>query len=146
MFKIVRMSKEHLDDIMIVENLSFSSPWSKKSFETELENDSAVYFAAVDGSERAVAYGGFWLVCGEGQITNIAVHPDFRERGIGKKILLEMIENAIGSGAQSITLEVRQSNAAAQKLYSGLGFKNVGMRKRYYADGENALLMTKKLR
>ena len=146
MFKIVKMSKEHLDDIVLVENLSFSSPWSKKSFENELENDKAVYFVAVDEGERTVAYGGFWLVCGEGQITNIAVHPDFRKHGIGKKILSEMIKNATDSGAQSMTLEVRQSNEVAQKLYSGFGFKNVGMRKRYYSDGENALLMTKKLR
>lgn len=146
MFDIIEMSKESISDIMEVEKESFLKPWSEKMFENELENDKAMYFAAVDESGTAVAYGGFWIVCDEAQITNIAVHPKCRRCGIGEAILKKMIYTAKEKDAQTMMLEVRVSNEPAKLLYKKLGFKEDGIRKRYYSDAEDALLMTKKLR
>lgn len=138
------MSLEHLDDIMILENLCFKIPWSKNSFIQELtQNNSAIYLVAVD-TERAVGYGGMWKVLDEGQITNIAVHPEYQRKGIGSSILEEMINAAKDSKIQNMTLEVRESNRAAKALYKKFGFVEEGIRKAYYADnGENAIIMWK---
>ena len=87
-----------------------------------------------------------WLVLDEGHITNIAVHPDYRGRGIGEKLVLAMLELARNSGIAGVTLEVRVSNNAAKKLYNKLGFVDSGIRKGYYSDtGEDAVIMWKKL-
>jgi ribosomal-protein-alanine N-acetyltransferase len=88
------------------------------------------------------AYGGFWLVCDECHITNIAVHEDFRHMGQGKVILEHLITMAKLHGAHDITLEVRPSNEVAQNLYRSYGFLQKGLRKHYYEDnGEDAIIM-----
>lgn len=146
MFKILQMTKEHIDGVCTVENLCFKSPWTKEAFESEIENENAFYFAALDEKDDVVAYGGFWCVCGEGQITNIAVHPDMRRMHIGEALLDKIIDTALKLSAEFITLEVRVSNDAAQALYEKKGFKKVGIRKRYYKDnGEDAFLMLKNI-
>ena len=107
-FKIARACEDHIDDIMVVENLSFEIPWSRQSITDEfLHNDNAVYFCAVaDG--KAVGYAGMWLVLDEGHITNIAVHPDFRRCGIGGSLMRALLEEAEKRGLAALTLEVRE--------------------------------------
>ncbi|PYG85695.1 ribosomal-protein-alanine N-acetyltransferase [Ruminiclostridium sufflavum DSM 19573] len=140
--EVREMKQEHLDGIMVIENLSFRIPWSRNSFLEELTtNELAVYFVAVSGGQ-VIGYGGMWKIFDEGHITNIAVHPEFRRCGAASRILDEIInvcnENKVGG----LTLEVRKSNYAAQKLYEKYGFKAEGLRKRYYSDnGEDALIM-----
>lgn len=140
--QIVKMEKKHIDDILVLENLSFAVPWSRTSFEDEVEsNERAVYYCVIEGG-RAVGYCGMWVVIDEGQITNIAVHPDFRRRGFGKALLSKVIEYCKNNSIRLVTIEVRKSNFSAIKLYKENGFKIVGERKGYYSDNkEDAILM-----
>lgn len=147
MFKILPMTGEHIEGVCAVENASFAHPWPKAAFESELENENAFYFTALADNGEVAGYGGFWCVCGEGQITNIAVSPEYRRRHIGNAILENIISLAEEMEAEFITLEVRVSNIAAQALYKKFGFETVGVRKRYYQDnGEDAFLMQKKVK
>jgi [ribosomal protein S18]-alanine N-acetyltransferase len=140
--EVVQMTEEHLDGVMIIENLSFKIPWSRNSFLEELTaNQMAVYVVAVSG-EKVIGYGGLWRIVDEGHITNIAVHPEFRRCGAGLRIMDKLLEICELSGINSLTLEVRKSNLPAQRLYEKYGFKAEGIRKSYYSDtGEDALIM-----
>ncbi len=142
--KVVPMQRDHIDDIMVVENLSFKIPWSKEAFIEEItRNKFAVYVSAII-QKRVVGYAGMWKVFDEGHITNIAVHPEYRANGVGSKLLENLIEIASNSGIAKMTLEVRKSNFAAQGLYNKYGFSAEGFRKAYYADnGEDAIIMWK---
>lgn len=139
---IVRMGLKHIDQVMVVENLSFTIPWSKNAFIEEITNNKfAIYIAAVlNGS--VVGYAGMWKVIDEGHITNIAVHPEFRRSGIGSALMEGLLHIAANEGIESMTLEVRRGNLPAQALYRKYGFELAGTRKGYYADnGEDALIM-----
>ena len=139
---IRKMVHSDIASLMEVEKSSFSVPWSEKSFKDELQNDAAVYFVALHG-EKVIGYIGMWDVSGEGDITNIAVHPEYRGRGIGKQLLKSVFCEAGKRGLCTLTLEVRESNAIARQLYTSCGFSAVGMRKNYYSDNrENAVIMT----
>ncbi|HEY9060084.1 MAG TPA: ribosomal protein S18-alanine N-acetyltransferase [Pseudobacteroides sp.] len=143
-FKVVPMNLEHVNDIMIVESLSFSIPWSKNAFIEEITKNSFAYYYAGIYKGKAVGYGGMWQVFDEGHVTNIAVHPEFRKIGIASRILEFMIGESINKGIQRMTLEVRKSNVSAINLYQKYGFINEGIRKSYYADnGEDAVIMWK---
>ena len=142
--KIVKLERKHLSDCNEIDRLSFSSPWSPKEFEKELDNAIAHYFVA-EVNDRAVGYGGYWWTFDEAQITNIAVHPDFRKMGIGQAILKRMIEDVNDGFVKTLTLEVRKSNIAAQNLYKKLGFVQVGLRPKYYERTEDAVLVTKEI-
>ena len=140
-----QMEKSDIDGVLEVENKSFSIPWSRHSFEKEMENELAYYVIAKYGDE-VVGYGGIWFIAGEGHITNVAVHPSGRKKGIGKKILDELIRESLNRNVLAITLEVRVSNEVAIGLYSSYGFKPAGTRPKYYHDnGEDALIMWKEL-
>lgn len=124
-----------------LEVLCFAVPWSSEMLESELTNPASRYrVLEIDG--QIVAYAGMWLVLDEAYITNIAVHPDYRGRGLGEAILRDMIRIARENGAVAMTLEVRVSNAVAQALYRKLGFAQEGLRKGFYADNnEDALIL-----
>ena len=142
--EIIKTSADHIDDIMIVERLSFKIPWSRESILEEINgNKYARYFSARVGS-RIIGYAGMWSVFGEGHITNVAVHPEFRGSGIGSLLMEKLIEIAGSEDITDMTLEVRKSNLTAQRLYKKFGFVEYGFRKAYYADnGEDALIMWK---
>lgn len=142
--EITSMGLEHIDEVMVVENLSFSIPWSREAFIQEVTtNQFAIYVVAlVDGN--AVGYAGMWKVFDEGHITNIAAHPEFRKSGIGGLLIEKLLQIAKEEGIQGLTLEVRRGNLPAQKLYRKYGFESAGIRKGYYADnGEDAIIMWK---
>ncbi len=145
--KIVKADKEHIDDIVEVENLSFRIPWSRQSLTDEfLHNENAVYFCAVLNG-KAVGYAGMWQVCDEGHITNIAVHPEFRRGGIGSALMEALIAESEKRGLVALTLEVRKSNLGARSMYEKYGFEDGGIRKAYYADNnEDAIIMWKRLK
>jgi [ribosomal protein S18]-alanine N-acetyltransferase len=140
--EIKDMKEEHLDGVMVVENLSFRIPWSRNSFLEELTtNELAIYSVAISESQ-VIGYGGLWRIFDEGHITNIAVHPEFRRCGVASRIMDKILNMCDENNIKSLTLEVRRSNSAAQKLYSKYGFKIEGARKGYYSDtGEDALIM-----
>ncbi len=143
--KIVRMKKEDVKEVTDIERLSFISPWSESSFLNELRNEVSYSFVAkveIEGREIVAGYIIFWIVGSEAHILNIAVHPRFRRRGIGKKLLLHALKYSLIKGVEDVYLEVRVSNIPAIRLYEALGFVQLGIRPHYYADnGEDAIIM-----
>ncbi len=139
---VVPFEEKHLKGIAEVENNSFSTPWSEKSFSDELANNLATYFVALS-EDKVVGYIGFWTVADEADITNVAVLPGFRKSGIGSILLKEAISCCVLKKLASINLEVRESNSAAKNLYSKFGFAPIGLRKRYYSNpSEDAIIMS----
>jgi len=134
----------HIDDIMMVERLSFTIPWSRESFIHELKDNKFSRYISALVNGKVVGYAGMWIIFDEGHITNIAVHPEFRKNGIGSRLLEKLIDISQENGVEKLTLEVRRSNTAAKNLYYKYGFKEEGIRKCYYADnGEDAIIMWK---
>lgn len=124
-----------------IERYCFSTPWTEQQIKSS--DDSTVFFLAkADG--KTVGYGGMYTVLDEGYITNIGVMPDYRRKGIGAKLVKELINYSIKNSLSFLSLEVRVSNIAAIKLYDSFGFKEVGKRKNFYnKPKEDALIMTR---
>ena len=143
--KIVPMNADHLEELEKLERLCFSRPWSRKMLAEDLENQCAAFLVAQDGDTgKVVGYAGLLVVADEGYITNVAVFPEYRRRGVAAQ-LLSVFENfARGSHLAFLTLEVRPSNTAAIALYESFGFQQAGRRKNYYdLPKEDALILTK---
>jgi ribosomal-protein-alanine N-acetyltransferase len=140
------MKKEDVDQILAVEQASFSMPWSKNLFLSEFRspNVSTLMVALADGPDRTViGYIVFWLVADEMHILNLAVAPAFRRERVARKLVIAGLTRAFSKGAKRAFLEVRVSNAAAQKLYSDLGFAGTSIRRDYYdMPLEDAVVMT----
>ena len=140
--EIVKMAESHITEIAEIEKLCFSIPWSESSLKEELSNDNARFFVALSGGNIA-GYIGAHNILGEVYITNVAVNPFFRRQGIGEALVSYLIEISCGENADFVTLEVRESNEAAHKLYNKKGFSVVGKRKNFYENPrEDAVLMT----
>jgi ribosomal-protein-alanine N-acetyltransferase len=136
------MKMEDLDEVLWVEQSSFRTPWSRPLFEEEFKNPELSHYLVARIQEHVVGYMGFWLVQDEAHITNLAVHPAFRRRKIGERLLTATMRLAFRLGAKRATLEVRASNESAKNLYEKSGFKLVAIRRRYYTDNnEDALIM-----
>lgn len=142
MFVLKELQEEDIDSIVEIEHLCFATPWSRQSFFSELHDNPIARYVVAHVEGRVAAYGGAWVVLDEAQVTNIAVHPDFRRQGIANSVLRRLKDVCIEAGASVMLLEVRPSNKAAQALYWQHGFVPVGIRKNYYYDnGESALIM-----
>lgn len=140
MMEIVRMNESHVAAVAELERLNFSTPWDENSVRSELTNKLALWLVALDG-EQVVGYVGSQTVLQEADMMNIAVADSRRRQGIARKLVEELIRQL---DAYQLTLEVRQSNAAAISLYESLGFSQVGLRKNYYQKPkENALILRK---
>ncbi len=140
---ITNMKPEHIDQIVQLEKLCFVDPWDEKSVAYELTNPLALWLVA---EEKGVVAGyiGSQTCIDETDMMNVAVHPDFRRRGIAGNLVSALIEGLKEKGSLRLTLEVRESNAAAIALYDSLGFTQVGLRKNYYRHPkENALILRK---
>lgn len=136
------MQPADLRAVLRIETLSFSTQWPQNAFASEIgENKLAHYFVGrLDG--EIVAYGGIWVILEDSHITTIAVNPEHRGRKLGEELLAYLLREAIARGAAWITLEVRETNEAAQNLYRKYGFTTVSTRRGYYSDNnENALVM-----
>lgn len=139
---IRRMEKGDTKELAELDKLCFSVPWSEQAFVDETENNLACYFVAVDG-ENVIGYIGYWKIIDEGHITNIAVSPDYRRRGIAANMLSQAIKSAYDEKLSLLTLEVRKSNSSARALYEKFGFEALGERKNYYhSPTEDAIIMT----
>ena len=146
----LRVDAMRLADIEAVhgiERLSFSTPWPSYAFEQELTGNRLARYlvarAAAHDGELVVGFAGVWLMVDEAHITTFGVHPTWRRRGVGRRLLVGVMELALELRAAHLTLEVRASNAAAQALYRSFGFSVTGRRPAYYTDdGEDALIMT----
>jgi len=141
------MTARHLDAVMAIERASFGQPWRRELFAAELIHRRALPLVALTlPAEILAGYLCLWLVAEEAQVQNLAVHPAFRGRGVGRRLLTHGLAEARRRGCQLATLEVRPSNFQALALYRSLGFKEVGRRPRYYqAENEDALLLNCRL-
>ena len=140
---IVTMQQCHVSSIAQLESICFSCPWSENSVASELTNALSLWLVAEEDG-RVAGYIGSQTVCEESDMMNVAVHPDFRRRGIGEALVKALETELRARGSRCLTLEVRASNAPAIALYEKLGFSQVGLRKNYYRDPkEDALILRK---
>lgn len=137
------LKPEHIPAILDIEAHSNTAPWSERSFRGEISNPQSIFLAAIaDG--KVVGFAGLWIVVDEGHITTVAVEPDHRRHGIGRKLVVELLSRGKERGIVCSTLEVRASNDAAIRLYEQLGFVQAARRKGYYPDNrEDAIVMWK---
>lgn len=140
------MNESHINGVYNVSKKCFSIPWSLDSINNELNNPLAKYIIAQDlSTEEVIGFVGVWIVAGEGDITNIAVSPKYRNNGIATELLTNLFKLCKTFDCENITLEVRASNIAAQNLYKKFNFKEEGIRKGYYSDNnEDAIIMWKR--
>lgn len=140
---IETMNAAHVAQIAQLEKICFSDPWSEKSVASELNNPLALWLTAVEG-ERVTGYIGSQTVMDETDMMNVAVHPDFRRKGIAEALVNALVEALKSKGSRCLTLEVRASNVPAITLYEKLGFSEIGRRKNYYRNPrEDALILRK---
>lgn len=144
------MSCKDLDEVCRIESLSFPTPWPRSLFTEELKNPlSHSYVASIEEDHKRIVVGYiiYWVVLDEAHIINVAVHPEYRRKGIGEGLVSFVIETCKGLGLERIFLEVRRSNVAARRLYRKLGFEVIGVRKGYYSDTkEDAIVMSLRLK
>lgn len=137
------MTNAHVAQVAELEKQCFSTPWSLASVTAELTNPLSVWVVAVEG-DIVTGYVGSQSVCGEADMMNLAVMPEYRCRGIGKDLVHALIQRLQQKDVHCLTLEVRASNVAAIGLYTSLGFLQVGRRPNYYtAPKEDALILRK---
>lgn len=135
------LEASHIAAILEIEQVINTAPWSEKSFRNELTHPHGVFLAAI-GDGRIVGYGGFWMVVDEAHITTIAIAPEQQGKGIGKKLMIELLTRAKSRQMTCSTLEVRASNETAIRLYERLGYVTTARRKSYYPDNrEDAIVM-----
>ncbi len=138
-----------INALLVIENQSFTSPWPRQHFQSELEKPySFILLACLQGASRReiLGYIVFWLIVDEMHILNLAVAHSYRRQGTARRLILESIQLAQEKHQQTAWLEVRPSNIAALSLYQSLGFEHVMTRKRYYSDtGEDALILSRSL-
>lgn len=140
---IVPMKESHVWQVAELEKLCFSDPWSEKSVASELTNPLSLWLVALEG-ELVAGYVGSQTVLDETDMMNIAVHPDFRRRGVGESLVNALVEELKDRGSRCLTLEVRSSNAPARSLYEKMGFVQIGLRKNYYRNPkEDACILRK---
>ena len=157
--RIRPMELQDLEQVVTIDQMSFTMPWPLSAYTFELnENPGSLLLVAetlntdptgcsetqqIVGKPRIIGLIVLWLILDEAHIATIAVHPDYRGRGVARLMLIKALEEAVRRGADQATLEVRINNVAAQKLYYRFGFEVVGHRPRYYRDNnEDALIMT----
>lgn len=141
--KIEKMTLAHLDAVSKIEQQCFANPWSRKSLEDELVNETSLFYVALV-NDTVVGYIGMSAVIDEGYIFNVAVDKNYRNNGVGSALINNIVTYGKKHNFAFITLEVRQSNTNAVSLYAKFGFVKAGLRTGYYSNPkEDALLMTK---
>jgi [ribosomal protein S18]-alanine N-acetyltransferase len=139
---IRKMTLEDVAAVVDLDQRSFSLPWPERSFRFELTDNPAsrCWVAELDGNIIGMIV--VWLIVDEAHVATIATHPDFRRKGIAKRLLSHALQKLMDQGARSSFLEVRESNIVAQEMYRKFGYEETGRRRRYYKDNdEDAILM-----
>jgi len=138
---ICPMTAEDLDQVLAIEAKSYPLPWLRQHFIDELNSAYAFPLAAFDPKGRLVGYICPMQLLDEGHILNVAVDPELRGSGVGRLLVQQVLDDCRAADASFVSLEVRVSNHAAISLYQSMGFVETGRRKRYYENGEDALMM-----
>lgn len=140
--EIAPMAQTDLKEVVEIETLSFPTTWPHNAFQNEIQENKLAHYFVGRVAGKIVAYGGIWVILEDSHITTIAVHPKERGKKYGEVMLLHLLDETIAKGASWITLEVRETNTVAQRLYRKYGFTIVSTRRGYYSDNnENALVM-----
>lgn len=135
------MKDEDIPVVQEIERLSFPSPWPDNSFDNELHHNRVACYLVARYEGKVIGYCGAWIIMDEIHITSVAVKPELRRRKIGERLIWQLLTIALEKGARWSTLEVREDNVAAVKLYEKFGFVKVGTRKAYYDYKDNAIVM-----
>jgi ribosomal-protein-alanine N-acetyltransferase len=136
------MRPDDLDEVVTIERASFGMPWSRGAFLYEIEQNRVARCWVLREDDRIAAYLCLWEIADELHVTNIAVHPGLRRRGLARRLLGAILEDGRTRRLRAVTLEVRPTNDEARTLYESFGFRVVGRRRGYYYDtGEDALIM-----
>lgn len=146
-YTIELMNERHLEDVARIELESFSEPWSLNALKNTLDDDKYRFYCLTDfQTMKTVGYVGLFVVCGEGEIVSVATDKELRGKGLGNYVLKKVIAGEREKGTERLYLEVRESNAAAIRLYEKNGFVKDGIRKNFYRKPtEDAWLMSRKL-
>jgi len=139
------MALEDIPAAVELERNAFSGNWPATAFERELTHNGAARYIVLEGGHRAaiLGFGGLWLMVDEAHIVTVAVRPEERGKGLGKLLVHGLVAVAAGHHMAVATLECRESNTVARRLYGDYGFYEVGLRKKYYSDNhEDAVIMT----
>lgn len=135
------LTEADIPAIVAIEVTAFYDAWNENMLRNELDNALTTYLV-MESEGKIIGYAGFWLVAGEAQVTRVAVQEELRGLGLGTRLTAAMVNKAWELGAEAVTLEVRESNLAAQKAYLTCGFASEGIRPNYYEDNhENAVIM-----
>lgn len=133
-----------LPQVMELERLAFPNPWTPGLFLHELKLSFSRLYLARNAARRLLGYACWWLVGDEVHILNVAVHPDARRNGTGRALVQRVVEDALAHNAASVSLEVGRTNEPATALYRSMGFSEVGLRRNYYGQGEDAVIMERR--
>jgi [ribosomal protein S18]-alanine N-acetyltransferase len=133
-----------LPQVMELERLAFPNPWTPGLFLHELKLSFSRLYLARNAARRLLGYACWWLVGDEVHILNVAVHPDARRNGTGRALVQRVVDDALAHNAASVSLEVGRTNEPATALYRSMGFTEVGLRRNYYAQGEDAVIMERR--
>jgi [ribosomal protein S18]-alanine N-acetyltransferase len=140
------MEPADVKTVVAIEQESYTVPWSEATFRGLLRRRDAEMIVAV-GGDRVVGYAAFWCVVDQGELGNVATTAGWRRRGIGARLIIEILRRADQRGVREIFLEVRPTNAAARRLYDAFGFVQVGRRRNYYQEPvEDALVLRRPVR
>ena len=143
--QIARMTYDDVLQVHALDRLCFSAPWDAMAYFRDLRNPSAYYLVAKEG-DCVVGFGGMWVVTDEAHVVTLAVQPEYRRHGLGRRLMEGLVAEARRRGATVVTLEMRVRNYAAQHLYKTLGFRLIAYRRQYYPDNnEDAAVMELKL-
>ena len=140
---ITEMNASHVPQVAALEKICFADPWSEMSIASELQSLWSYWLVATE-DDRVIGYVGSQSSIDEADIMNVAVHPDFRRRGVAEALIIRLVSDLKERGIHALLLEVRVSNTPAITLYEKLGFSQVGRRKNYYHNPkEDALILRK---
>ncbi len=145
--EIVPMQRRHLREVLPIEERAYPTPWSRSVFESELQQvaGGGRHYVIARRDRELVGYAGLWFVPDpdgpQAHVTNIVVAPPARRTGVASALMIELADQAIGRGCVAWTLEVRASSTGAQDLYRSFGFAPAGVRRRYYDNTEDAIVM-----
>lgn len=141
-YQLRALQIDDLTAVYAIENAIMPDPAKAGTYEYELQENQMAHYHALTHANTLIGYGGYWIIADELHVSIVGVHPQWRGRGLGEWLLLTQLQQASTHQAILATLEVRASNVVAQSLYRKYQFEEVGRRKRYYANKEDALLMT----
>ena len=137
---IIPVELYHLEEIIAIENSAFNKPWTKNQIKNDIQSDTESENWVYIMDELVAGYIFGWIIHDEFHLNNIAVHPEYLRRSIGKELILHIISRVISHDIKVILLEVSANNIPAQKCYTSLGFTQRGIRKDYYSRGDDAIL------